>query len=55
MEKGMLKKMKIVGLPFTVTNKYHTEENLRSLQSSLIALSTQNNYYAILAYSCHII
>ena len=25
MEKGMLKKIKIAGLAFTVTNKYHTK------------------------------
>ena len=28
------------GLHFTVTNKYHTRDNLRSLQSSIIALRT---------------
>ena len=27
MEKGILKKIKIAGLAFTVTNKYHTKEN----------------------------
>ena len=40
MEKGMLEKIKIAGLAFTVTNKYHTKDNLRSLQSSIIALCT---------------
>ena len=40
MEKGMLKKIKIAGLAFTVTNKYHTKDNLRSLQSSIITLCT---------------
>ena len=40
MEKDMLKKMKIAGLAFTVTNKYHTKDNLMSLQSSIIALRT---------------
>ena len=40
MEKGMLKKIKIAGLAFTVTNKYHTKDNLRSLQSSIIDLRT---------------
>ena len=29
MEKGMLKKKNIAGLAFTVTNKYHTKDNLR--------------------------
>ena len=40
MEKGMLKKKKIAGLAFTVKNKKHTKDNLRSLQSSTIAIRT---------------
>ena len=58
MERGrhMPKKIQInvAGLAFTVTNKYHTKDNLRSLQSRIIAhMPTQNNYYANLAFSCH--
>ena len=40
METGMLKKIMIAGLAFTVTNNYLTKDNLRSLQSSIIALRT---------------
>ena len=42
-----------VGLYSNKQISYH--DNLRSLQSSIIAPRTENNYYAILAFSCHTI
>ena len=48
--------VRVAGLAFMVTTKYNVKENLRTLQSPIIAPHTENSYYANylnLAFSCH--